>query len=79
MTASAFRTGVLSVVGSIRASIEALEVALQPEPEPEVAQELAACEHPPDARIEFSGQGTEEWQCRLCGFRYEARLVGATA
>jgi hypothetical protein len=29
-----------------------------------------ACEHPPEARLDFSTSREDHWQCRACGYEY---------
>lgn len=69
-----YRVTVIAELRGIRAALEGIAAAVQPAPESELPGEEEICPHPVEARVNFSGQGTEEWTCRLCGHEYRARL-----
>lgn len=68
-----YRVTLLAELRGIRAALESIAAAIQPGTASEPREET--CTHPMEARVDFSGQGTEEWTCRLCGHEYRAALV----
>lgn len=73
-----FESALLEELRAMRVGVEAV-VTLLSAPAAPSAADAAPCTHPEEARVNFSGQGTVEWECRLCGARYEARLSEAGA
>lgn len=66
----------LDVCGELRGLTEVvarvgdlIELALTEDAPPQ-AEEAASCQHPADQRVDFSGQGVEEWECRACRHHY---------
>jgi hypothetical protein len=41
------------------------------------SEPVTICTHPSEARANFSSQGVEEWQCKVCGFHFTAPLAAA--
>ncbi len=53
------------------AVLEEIRDLLRPAPEPAAPPEdIFACPHPDEARIDLTSMGEPEWECRACGFHF---------
>ncbi len=59
---------VVALLTAILAELQQLRMALTYEDD--------ECGHPPDQRLNLGAMGSEEWQCKVCGFHYRRPLRG---